>query len=439
MTTFDRFDPFERRIGAAMDDIAGTRSLDYLDDVFRQTARTAQRPRWSFPERWFNVDTTLPRPSIVGGRLPTRTLLMLALLLAALAASAVYFGTQRQLPTPFRPAGNGLLAYDADGDIYVRDAQGNTRRIVGGTAAEFGPAFSPDGTRISYVANNGATDSFYVADADGSDAVKVADIPPGNAQGAWAPDSRRVALIYDVVGHARLRIVDAEVGTDVVVDLGDLTPWDVAWLPPVRDQGDRLVIRAQDPAGRMDIYTVRDDGSELKAFGLGPPLGTEFLTGLSVSPDGSTIAYNGLDAAPGGASPGSLHFRVHLVGVDGSNDRALVGPADPRVEENWPVYSPDGNWLAVVHWQFTNGIPGTKQSLAIMPSDGSEPAREIGPRFDDTTRDAAVRKIWSPDGTRILMSGSGATDQVYSVDPVSGSYELLPWTSTLPDWQRASR
>ena len=50
MTAFDRFDPFERRITEAIDDIALARRPDYLDDILQLTARSAQRPRWTFRE-----------------------------------------------------------------------------------------------------------------------------------------------------------------------------------------------------------------------------------------------------------------------------------------------------------------------------------------------------------------------------------------------------
>src|ERR1044071_1736131 len=111
MTTFDRYDPFERRIGAAMDALAGSRPLDYLDDVFRQTARTRQRPRWSFPERWLPMDTTLARPTAIGRRMPVRSPLLLVVLAAILASASVYSGTQKRLPPPYGPANNGQVVF----------------------------------------------------------------------------------------------------------------------------------------------------------------------------------------------------------------------------------------------------------------------------------------------------------------------------------------
>ena len=53
------------------------------------------------------MDTTLPR-SAFGGRVPFRSLVVLAVLAALLAASlAFYFGSQKRLPPAFGPAANG--------------------------------------------------------------------------------------------------------------------------------------------------------------------------------------------------------------------------------------------------------------------------------------------------------------------------------------------
>lgn len=64
MTAFDRFDPFERRISSAIDEIAAERQPHYLDDIFRLTARSKQRPRWQFPERWLTMNFTALRAAV---------------------------------------------------------------------------------------------------------------------------------------------------------------------------------------------------------------------------------------------------------------------------------------------------------------------------------------------------------------------------------------
>jgi Tol biopolymer transport system component len=436
MTTFDRFDPFERRIGEALEGIAPQRPLDYLDDVLRQTARTAQRPRWSFPERWFNVDIAVPR-SAFGGRLPFRTLLILAVVAALLAASlALYIGTHKRLPLAFGPAANGDLIFSRGGDIFVRNGlTGPEHLLIGAAGDQFAASYSPDGQLISYASASAEGDHFMVANADGTNPRQLALIPStGNAQGAWAPDSKRAAFIYDVNGVPRLSIVTMA-GETAVIDLGELVPLDVAFEPP---NGDRLLIRAHEPGGdRVGLYTMGLDGSDRHT--LVPPLATTYGTqftrsGAVWSPDGRTVAYNGIDPVTGADGEVTTRFRLHLVNADGTNDRAVQGPADPAVEENWASYSPDGAWILVQRWTSTDSTPGTSGWIAIMPSDGSAPAHDIGPRFEDSA-DTAITKSWSPDGTRLLMF-VGSKQQTYSVDPISGDFELLPWAPGLPDWQR---
>jgi hypothetical protein len=437
MTTFDRFDPFERRIGDALEGIAPPRPLDYLDDVFRQTARTRQRPRWAFPERWFNVDIALTRAPVVG-RLPVRPMVILLLLLALVAGALVaYVGTHRT-PPPFGPAGNGALAYSATGDIYVRDAlTGVSRVLIGGDGDQFAPSYSPNGQYLTYVTNTGQGDAFMVANADGSNSRLLARIPAtGNAQAAWAPDSQHVGLIYDVSGLPTLSIVTAA-GVARVIDLGDLVPLDLAFSPP---NGERLLVRAR-VAGTQTfgLYTMGLDGTDVRT--VVRPISTTYgesftLSGARWSPDGRTIAYNGIEPMPAGVtSVVSEHFRLHLVNADGSNDRAVPGPVDPLVHENWPVYSPDGKWIAVIRWTFAeDGTPGATGWLAVLPADGREAAHDLGQRFEDK-QDTGIEKVWSPDGSRLLELVA-PKQQVFAIDPVTGQSELLPWTGVLPDWQR---
>lgn len=433
MTAFDRFDPFERRISEAIDEIAATRRPDYLDDIFRLTARTAQRPRWAFIERWLSVDTTFARPGLA--RIPLRPLLVLALLALLAATIAFVAGSRQRVPAPFGPAGNGTVAYSFGGDLFVRDSlTGQSRLLFGGPGQEAFPSYSPDGQWISYVSTSDNVDHFMVARADGSGSRELAQIPPApsNAQAAWRPDSRAIAFVYDVAGIPRLSIAPIDGSPAVQLDLGGLRPLDVSWRPP---SGAQLLIRTQ-AAGQTGLYTINADGTGIKGLGLPgtSDFGTTYtLSGSTWSPDGKTIAYNSVEAIPGA---GASHFRVRLINADGTDGRAVAGPSQVSVQEAWPVYSPDGRWIVVHRWVFKGDSPTAEGWLAVMPSDGSAPARDIGPRIPGG-EDTGLSKVWSPDGTRVLMRADN-TKQTFSIDPVSGSYEMLVWTSELPDWQRVA-
>ncbi|MBI2781161.1 MAG: PD40 domain-containing protein [Chloroflexi bacterium] len=437
MTTFDRFDPFERRITEAIDEIAATRPPAYLNDVLRQTARKAQRPRWTFLERWLPVDSAIPRPTIVG-RLPFRQLVIVALLVAlAAAALAFYVGSQKRLPAPFGPAANGDLLYSAAGDIYARDPiTGRQRPVIVADGDQFAASYSPNGELITYATASAEGDHFMVANGDGTNPHQLALIPStGNAQGAWAPDSRSVGFIYDVKGLPQLSLVSVN-GQASVIALDDIVPLDIAFMPP---NGGRLLIRARVAGSeKVGLYTMKLDGSDRQTIveARQTTYGVQFTnSGAVFSPDGRTIAYNGLDVVSQADGKLELMFRIHLVNADGSNDRALPGPSDPTVNENWPVFSPDGTSILVLRFKTRGDVFGGEGWIASMPADGSRPARDVGVHFTDDKSDTAISKGWSPDGSRILIA-VGSKQEVYSVDPSTGSSELLAWTKDLPDWQR---
>ena len=430
MTAFDRFDPFERRITDAIDEIAAARLPDYLDDILRQTARTSQRPRWTFPERWLPVDTALSRPTIFG-RIPMRQLIVLGLLVAlAAAALTFYVGNQQRPAPPFGPAGNGSLVYADGGDLYIRDTLSSPARVlISGPNPENFAGYTPDGSHLTYVETHDGADHLMVAKADGTSPVEIAVLQSAaDTYGAISPDGRTFALVLPIDGAPKLSMAAMDGSGSRVIDLGRLRPLEVSWGPP---HGERLLIRAQDEIGDgVDLYTLAPDGTGLTALNLPgiSDFGTRYtLSGAQWSPDGQTIAYNGIDAGKNQFGQPIKHFRLHLVAPDGSNDRAVPGSVDGTIQENWPTFSPDGKWILVQDWSFDNSLGG----VFILPADGTTRGRAIGPQ--DIGGD--ISKVWAPDGSRIIVGENGGT-RVFSIDPVTGEFEQLAWTTGLPDWQR---
>ena len=429
MTSFDRFDPFETRIVDALDEIAAPRRPDYLDDVFRQTARSSQRPRWTFPERWLPMDSAIGR-SAAARRLPVRPLLVLALtVLLIAAAAAIYVGSQRRLPDPFGPADNGQLAYGINGDLVVRDTlTGESRLLVGGPGEQSGPLYSPNGLLVAFDSVVDDVDHVTVAHADGSGPTAVLDEPFVDGSASWSPDSQFLALSTEPTTGARsLWIAPADGSGARKVQLPGLTPRDAVYNPA---NDGTLLVRADDASGTTDLYLVDLAGHVVRRYNL--PGDNVFgpaweLSGPVFSPDGRTIAHNSVEQTATGAV-----FRTYLVDVDGSNQRLLPEPLDQETpySQAWPIYSPDGNWILMESWVGTPGGPATNQ-LAIAPADGSAPARGIGPKIANQS----LVKAWSPDGTTILMAARDI-GEIYQVDPVTGASTKLPWAAELPDWQR---
>jgi hypothetical protein len=421
---------FEQDLPEILADMYPAGTPDYRDDLFRQTARVRQRPAWTFLARWIPMDFATRRLPIAP--LPWRTIgvLVLVILLAA-ATLLVVVGSRSHVPAPFGPARNGPIAYTIGGDIFVRDTLTSPERILMGANGEVNRfwGFSPDGTRFLFTNLYGGQEYLHTANADGSAERQIFGLPLTDAAAAWSSDSRTVAVTVDENHQRHLYLAHSDGSPATRIELGDLQPTDVAWRPP---NGAELLVRGKAGNGHVDLYLLNSGGANIRPLHLPSPLifGPDWdVSGPVWSPTGDRIAYNAVERAP---SSGVEHFRVHLVSPDGSGDVGLPGP-NASIQEAWPIFSPDGRWIAVHRWQWKadNG----QGWLAIIPADGSPTARDIGPKLDGG-EDTGIVKAWSPDGTRILAYSNG-TGGTFSIDPVTGTYEKIAWTTAdLPDYRR---
>src|SRR5688572_16344779 len=143
---------------------------------------------------------------------------MLALLLAA---AAVFVGTQPRLPEPFGLARNGLIAYDAGGDIYTADpVTGAATALVSGPETDVAPHYSRDGSHIVFERQVGdLRGQLYVVGVDGSDLTLVTPEPvaftaslqgePWAAYG-FAPDGRSVLFASTKNGFPSISIAQSD-------------------------------------------------------------------------------------------------------------------------------------------------------------------------------------------------------------------------------------
>jgi dipeptidyl aminopeptidase/acylaminoacyl peptidase len=432
MNAFDQFDIVDTRIAGAIDDLAAASRPDYITDVLAITAASRQRPRWTFLERLLPMDTTMRRPMGLR-RVPLVPFVLLLLLLIAAVGVAIYAGSRPRL-APFGPAANGQVLYIANNDVYIRDGLDKPGKLLVPLAGDqFFPTWSPDGQWIAFVTIASDADLFMVARADGSDVHQIATIPKtGNAQAAWRPDGRAIGLIHDdAKGIPRLSIASVEGLPTQQIDMNFDVPKELAWRPP---NGAELLVRVIKDGGAIDYITIRPDGTGRHDFNLP----SSELMGLNWnnpaaawSPDGSRVAYTRI--TPGG-DPASGPFRTHVVLADGTGDVELPGAPDLTIRENWPVFSPDGRWILINRWRPETETSPPEAWLAVMASDGSAPARDIGPRFTGS-QEIQLAKAWSPDGTRVLAFQAEDGGAV-SIDPVSGEAEALDWTTEMPDIQR---
>jgi Tol biopolymer transport system component len=93
----------------------------------------------------------------------------------------------------------GLIAFEADGEIYVADANGGTATKIVGSKAEVGevvnmqPALSPDGTRVAFSSRReDGKFSIYVVGVDGLGMRRLTDGLGDDSEPAWSPDGSQI-------------------------------------------------------------------------------------------------------------------------------------------------------------------------------------------------------------------------------------------------------
>lgn len=382
---------------------------DALHRALAATRRTAQRPGWTIPERWLPMQLTMHRVDV---RPPITRLALVALLALALVAVALVVGSQRRLPPPFGPARNGLIAYDTAAGIYLVNADGSgTELAFGGLGREYTPTFSPDGTKIAFWsrADEDGSLRLLVADAtaDATPTVVSGDIAPItsniNRAPAWSPDGTRLAFSADDQGVQRLFIAKADgSGVTPISDRSDdrsYPTWspDGTWLAYQRlpRNGGRPGLAIVMADGNGERVLTRSLGTFNTAWDFGPSrwsadstrlayfrfadgkfvLGVVDLQGrqtlvpdpndkiftmaipfdrlsFAFSPDGRSVAFV---AEPDG---------VVVVGADGAGAH-IVSPTSADCGLGW---SPDGTRILVTH---------CVEGFESIPTDGVGPTLRI--------------------------------------------------------------
>jgi Tol biopolymer transport system component len=393
----NRPDNLERDLTAWLADAATPRMPDFSDDILWVTARTRQRPRWSFVERW------LPTSLLALGRrtfrpVPWRTLGLLAVLaLLIAAAAAFYVGSQPRLPPAFGLAGSGLVAYASDGDIYTVDpVTGGREALVTGPDADREPRWSLDGTRVAFLRASGTGEKLLILDRK---TKKVLATTPrlfgvDTDTVAWSPDNRSIS-VSAVAGLSNgLLIVDASSGalTPLAVDYQGL---DVHWRPPDGRQILFLGGRESD-AG---LYMVDVDDGTVAEIALAGPGGRIRPSGWT--PDGRRVVFTRFDD--------SGRIRTQIVDVATGAEVTFEGVGHAHV-------SNDGSRMVALDADgrvCVASLSGGPCVLIVQPSLVYEGTHAAGAQ-------------WSPDDRWILMRGLSDGGAIL-VDPDSPDRRQPPW------------
>lgn len=424
-------DHFERRLPAALSDLAAPSTPDYLTDILGRTAATSQRPAWASLERWLPVELVNARATTA--RIPWRQLGVLALIALLLAAMlAAYVGGTRA-PSPYGTAANGLVAYAEGGDIYARDAVGSPPRLlIGGPETERIVAFSRQGNLMLFAREPRADAelTLWVSRPDGT-GIRQLDGTYRNVAGVeWSPAGDAVAVTHSPTGRSVLSILPSDGSAATDFDL-DVTATEVAWRPP---DGSQLSFRGKDGKD-WGLYLIDRDGSGLQRLRIASDklFDTEYdVRDHRWSSDGRRVMYDQIHDVQAGNHSG---LRIHVAEI--ALDGAVI--SDKRFEfEDWADDELNASFLPgtdriIYQRRRGNEDVGITDTLKVVQlADGAEPI-DLG--IESTAGDGVGYEI-SPDGKQLIAILWGEK-KTYVTDLATYTTTVAPFVSDEgATWQR---
>ena len=338
-----------------------------LERALAATRRVGQKPGWAFLERWLPMQLTIARtPSLR----PILAVVMLALLIVALVATALFIGSHRRtLPAPFGPARNGAVVYDEGGDLFIADElSGDTRALVAGPETGLpGPVFSNQGDRVAFVREAKADFQVMSVLPDGS-GTGGARGAPGRIQrhtvvARREPPSSSTSRRRTITGF-RFAVVNADGSGVPRARSRQWQPTTRSWRP----DGEHIVFRGQLDDGTAGRSSPTPTGRTCASCRSTPSISSTSRAWAG-RPTAKHLSFMsaGVDGVTG--------WQINIADIDADGNMTGLRPLklDPdSTDEQQPSWSPDSSQLAfLLEKDF-------KRQVGIFNADGSG-FRLVGP------------------------------------------------------------
>ena len=228
-----------------------------------------------------------------------------------------------------RPDG-GRIAFSAfaeqsRAEIFVVDRDGGTpTRLTNALEGSSEAVWSPDGTKIAFVRSSGqgVTYDVWVMNADGTNQVNLtadASASIDNRMPTWSPDSKSIAfarsenVAFNDPGPFGIWVMNASDGSGKrrLVPGGYFDLWP-SWSP----DGQRIAFVRHDAAHGADLTIVNVDGTGLRRIAV-----PDYDESPVWSPDGALIAFANRDPVLG-------RMEIYTVRADGSDVRRRTTSAE---------------------------------------------------------------------------------------------------------------
>lgn len=220
------------------------------------------------------------------------------------------------------------FASDRDGQmqLYVMDPDGGRqRKLLDSDTFDYWPSWSPGGDRLLFQRRSATSGTFdiWTVGSDGTGAARLTSLPRNEVGASYSPDgslvtfmgnngaSQDVWVVRATGGEPRALTAGACIaGTDPCVLASDLMS---SWTP------DGRIVFVSNRSGGAGVWTMAADGSDVR---LVRDFGTARVATPAMSANGEWITFVTSAHDPGG----SLH--LHVMRHDGSQLRVLNDEGD---------------------------------------------------------------------------------------------------------------
>lgn len=276
---------------------------------------------------------------------------------------------------------NDVMTDRARSTIWLVDvASGQQRPLLAGSGSYSSPRWSPDGTRLAYVASDGASPQLYVRWMASGESARVTGLPDSPGALAWSPDGRRIAYSMFVPDDG------------ATLGKAPAKPDGAKWADPL--QVITAVTYRADGAGYLkpgydQIFWVTADGGAPTQLTFGA---TNAGGLVSWTPDSRSVLFSANLSKNWEREP--ANSEIYRLGIDGGAPVALTNRVGP---DGSPVVSPDGRHIAYVGFD-DRRVGYQNMQLSVMNLDGSD-KRVLTSALDRSV----ASPIWSADSRAVFV------------------------------------
>jgi len=302
------------------------------------------------------------------------------------------FGLQMASDPQVRPDGGAVAYVRVSNDIMtdrsrrsiwlVDTATGTQTPLVVDEAANLAPRWSPDGSRLAYVAAGPEGAQLYVRWIASGRSAKVATLEQAPNDIAWSPDGKTLAITMLTLDEGRPLAPSVK------------RPEGAKWAEPLKVI-DRITYRADGEGflkpGYRHLFVVSADGGQPRQITFG-----KFDDGgpISFTRDGKSVLFATNRADNWEREP--QEAEVYAVAVADGQLSRLTNRVGPDVN---PVASPDGARIAYLGYDDARKRGYENVRLYVMDRDGKN-SRVLTGGLDRSVNDPQ----WAADGKSLYVN-----------------------------------